>query len=131
MFEEDIEEEMTDPEVYVEASVVVLDQDEKVRREMYGDHRRYRFAPATGHISGPLIADQPTETFLRTVETVVDYAIQEVGVSLREKTGERIKTFARVRKENQDDPRGKPDVKIMAEVVRCIDDPDRLDDLGF
>ncbi|ELZ96599.1 hypothetical protein [Haloferax sulfurifontis] len=137
--EENRLEQMTNPEVYVERSVVFVDRgldddagasaDELEGRVMYADHRRYRVSERSGHISGPLIGDQPKAEFLDVVDQVLDYAQADVRYSLREQTASRIRSLACAYKSAQS--RRKPDVKIMEEVVRCIDDPDRLDGLGF
>ena len=122
MHEVNHEIELTDPELYVEASGV--DVGDGKMRKMYGDHRRHRYNPVYGYITGPQIADQPTEQFLQVVDIVLELGMLNEG--LREKTADRIRTLARVRKGAGDD-----DVSIMTEVVRCVESPGLLDEKGF
>ncbi|MFB6125739.1 MAG: hypothetical protein ABEJ79_00345 [Halolamina sp.] len=126
--EDGTERELSAPELYVEPSRVE-DADGQLVAELYGDHRRHRYEPETGHITGPKIDDRPTDEFLEVVDTVLRLAKQNEG--LRDTVAERIRALAERGKENQGrlPETDMTDVRIMSDVIRCIDDPTALADL--
>ncbi|RDZ52856.1 hypothetical protein C5C07_13955 [Haloferax sp. Atlit-4N] len=68
--------------------------------------------------------DRPKEEFLKIVEIVLERARMKSGV--RQATAKRIRTMAATKKSA-----GESDVRTMTRVIRCLDEPRELDQLGF
>lgn len=117
--------ELTDPEVYVEPSR--LSADGGPERELYADHRRVRVDEEHGYLGGVVLADRSKHAFMGLVEITVAMAKQ--NESLRDSVADDLVDLARSRKEESCDAvEDQSDVAIMTEVVRCIEQPSRLED---
>lgn len=84
---------------------------------------RWRVSEEYGHIvRGPVIADRPAEELLELVEFTLEVAGPFCDRYISDRERDDILNLAERMKRDG----GAHDVTIMAEVVRCLEDPDRI-----